>query len=135
VIRLPAVNEPVAEIVLALVIAPDVVKFPATLAFNATVKDAPAVTFPTAETKPVLVMFPVVNPVLTMLPVETPPDTDKLLKIPTAVMLACTGLITVPAVFAKPGVTAKLASSWLSGTGLDSVPKVYGTWVIIIDLF
>jgi hypothetical protein len=131
----------VAEIAPVLVIAPEAVtaatvKFPPTLAFNATVKDAPAVTFPTAETNPVLKMFPVVKlSVLTMFSVKILPDTDKLLKIPTAVMLACTGLITVPAVFAKPGVTAKLASSWLSGTGLDSVPKVYGTWVIIIDLF
>ena len=79
---------------------------------------APPVIVPKALMAPPVRMFPVVIlpvalicPAVLRFPALTLPVTDNAVRVPTLVMLACTLPVTLPAVLANCGVTAKLASS------------------------
>jgi hypothetical protein len=113
----PTVAFPVAEIVLVEVIGPVATKFtpvmlPPALIEDITLRFAPKEALPVVVRVPVITLLPVFNvPALTMFPALTVPATDRAVRVPTAVMLACTALVTLPAVLANPGVTEKFASS------------------------
>jgi hypothetical protein len=88
--------------------------------------NAPPVTVPNALINPPVRMFPtsmlpvaLIAPVVLTLPALTLPLTDSAVKVPTLVILACTALVTLPAVLAKTGTalpkTAKFVSSSLNG--------------------
>ena len=57
------------------------------------------------------------------------PLTANELRVPNEVIFPCMELVTVPAVSAKAGIVAKLASSSDKGIAPDLLAKVYGTGI------